>query len=73
MFDFATHFKNLRVSKNLSQKQLSIDIGASEICIQNYENARRKPTYDMLIILADYFDVSIDYLVGRTDKPEINK
>jgi len=73
MFDFAKHFRKLRLSRNLTQKQLAINVGMSEQGIQNYELSLRKPTYDMLIVLADYFDVSIDYLVGRTDKPEVNK
>ena len=65
MFNFGTPLKMLRKSKNLTQKQLAENIGASESGIQNYELGTRKPTYDMLISLADYFDVSIDYLVGR--------
>lgn len=39
----------------------------SELAIQNYESKRRKPAFDVLIALADYFDVSLDYLVGRSD------
>ena len=70
MFNFGTHLKMLRKSKNLTQKQLAENIGASESGIQNYELGTRKPTYDMLISLADYFDVSIDYLVGRSDDPK---
>ena len=73
MFDFGTHLKSIRLSKNLTQKQLAINIGMTERGIQNYELAKRKPTYDMLLALADYFDISVDYLMGRTDKQEINK
>ena len=73
MFNFGTHLKQLRVSKNITQKQLAIDIGASERGIQNYELGERKPNYDALIALADYFDISVDYLIGRTDNPQINK
>lgn len=69
MFIFGVHLKNLRKSKNITQKQLALDIGASERGIQQYELGERKPTYDMLIALADYFDVSLDYLVGRSDDP----
>ena len=72
MFHFGTHLKELRKSKNLTQKQLAINIGASESGIQQYELGLRKPTYDMLAVLADYFEVSVDYLMGRTDNPEIN-
>ncbi|MFQ7062144.1 MAG: helix-turn-helix domain-containing protein [[Clostridium] leptum] len=41
--------------------------------MQSYEIGERNPAFDQLIALADYFDVSIDYLVGRTDKPAVNK
>ena len=70
MFSFATHLKNLRKSNKITQKQLAQDIGASERGIQQYELGERKPTYDMLIALADYFNVSLDYLVGRSDEPD---
>lgn len=73
MFDFGSHLKQLRLSRNITQKQLAENIGASERGIQNYELNTRKPTFDILIRIADYFGVSIDYLVGRTDNPEINK
>lgn len=73
MFNFGTHLKELRKSKNITQKQLAKGISASERGIQQYELGERKPTYDMLIALADYFDVSIDYLVGRTDNPNVNR
>ena len=69
MFIFGGHLKALRKARNLTQKQLAIDIGASERGIQQYELGERKPTYDMLITLADYFDISLDYLVGRSDDP----
>lgn len=65
--------KEIRSSKGLTQKQVADALELSTIAIQNYENNRRKPTYDVLISLADYFDVSIDYLVGRTDNPEVNR
>ena len=69
MFNFGTHLKSLRKSKNITQKQLALAIGATERSIQKYEIEERKPSYDVLIALADYFDVSIDYLVGRSDNP----
>ena len=73
MFNFGEHLKKLRKSNNLTQKQLAELTNTSERGIQNYELNQRKPTFDILISLADYFDVSIDYLVGRTDNPKINK
>lgn len=59
----------LRKSHNLTQKQLASDMQLSELAIQHYESQRRKPAFDVLISLADYFDVSLDYLVGRSDNP----
>lgn len=69
MFIFGEHLKSLRLSKGITQKQLAELTGTSERGIQNYELNQRKPTYDILISLADYFDVSLDYLVGRSDNP----
>ena len=60
----------LRKTNNLTQKQLSIELGLSEVAIQNYESNRRRPAYDVLIALADYFNVSLDYLCGRSDDPK---
>ena len=70
---FNNRLKSLRLLTSLTQKQLALNTGVSEICIQNYESQRRKPTHDMLVLFADYFDVSLDYLVGRTDNPEVNR
>lgn len=72
MFNFGEHLKELRKIHNLTQKQLAQQIGASERGIQNYELNQRKPTYDILIALADFFNVSIDSLVGRTDSNNLN-
>lgn len=69
MFNFGEHLKALRQSKRITQKQLAEFTGTSERGIQNYELNQRKPTYDILVSLADYFDVSLDYLVGRSDDP----
>ena len=69
MFDFGAHLKELRKSRGITQKQLAIAISASERGIQQYELGERKPSYEMLLALADYFHVSLDYLVGRTDDP----
>ena len=68
--NFGERLKQLRVVKNLTQKQLAIETETSERGIQNYEMGIRKPAFDVLIALADYFDVSLDYLVGRSDEPE---
>ena len=60
----------LRKSRSLTQKQLASEMQLSELAIQHYEAQRRKPAFDVLIALADFFDVSLDYLVGRSDDPQ---
>ena len=70
---FSERLVSLRKSHNLTQKQLAAEMQMSVLAIQHYESQRRKPAFDVLIALADYFGVSIDYLVGRTNNPKINK
>lgn len=67
---FSDRLVLLRKQHNLTQKQLATEIHLSELAIQHYESQRRKPAFDILIALADYFDVSLDYLVGRSDDPQ---
>ena len=61
--------KLLRKSNNVTQKALADAVGVSEIAIQRYEYGTRKPTIDILIAIANHFNVSLDYLVGRSDTP----
>ena len=67
---FSERLVLLRKSNGLTQKKLAEEMELSELAIQNYESQRRKPAFDVLIALADYFDVSLDYLVGRSDDPK---
>lgn len=60
----------LRKIHNLTQKQLASETSLSERGIQNYELEVRIPTLEIAIALADYFDVSLDYLCGRSDVPD---
>ena len=69
MFNFGEHLKALRQSRNITQKQLAEAIGSSERGIQHYELNERKPKYEIIIALSDYFEVSTDYLLGRSDDP----
>jgi len=64
---FANQLKLIRKSNKLTQKQVANDTGIAERAYQSYEGNERKPTFENLIALADYFDVSLDYLVGRSD------
>lgn len=65
--------KELRAKKGLSQKQISKELNISDRNYQRYEYGTVEPVASTLIALADYFNVSIDYLVGRTDNPKINR
>ncbi len=65
--------KELRTSKKVSQIKLQMDTGIEQALISKYETGARIPTTESLIILADYFEVSIDYLLCRTDIKSINK
>lgn len=66
---FAERLKELRLEKGLSQAQLSLAVNGQvpQTTISDYENNRRTPSIDVAIILARYFKVSVDYLVGNTD------
>lgn len=64
----AYRLKELRESRRLYQKEMAELLGLTTRGYQSYENNQSEPKLRTLIALADYFDVSIDYLVGRTDK-----
>ncbi|GEA37538.1 helix-turn-helix domain-containing protein [Enterocloster clostridioformis] len=70
---FATRLNELRVSRNLTMEQLGKDLSTTRGTISNFENEQRKPSLDMVIRIADYFQVSIDYLVGRTNDPTFHR
>lgn len=67
---FSTRLKDLRLSQNLSQAALGEIIGIKAQAINDMEHGRIKTTLDRAIALADYFNVSLDYLCGRSDNPE---
>ena len=57
--------KELRVSENLSQNEIAKQIGLKQFTYSNYETGVTEPKIQTLIDLADYYGVSLDYLVGR--------
>lgn len=59
--------KELRLSKNLTLKQVADAIGLTRNAISNYEANIREPSLSVLKSLCDFFDVSADYLIGRSD------
>lgn len=70
MYDMQTRLKELRTQKKVSQKAIAEHIGLSLRGYQNYEYGEKEATIGYVIALADYFDVSLDYLVGRSDVAE---
>lgn len=70
---FAERVKELRLSKKLKQIELGEILNLSGQSINDLEKGRKITTFDNLVILAEYFDVSTDWILGRTDKPEVNK
>lgn len=62
----------LRKQNNLTQVQVASAINITERQYQRLETGVSKPTYDNLISIANYYNVSIDYLVGRTSNPNIS-
>ena len=65
--------QDLRTDADLSQKQLSEILHISQRSYSHYETGSRNIPVEMLIRLANCYDISVDYLVGRTDKKEMNK
>ncbi len=75
------NLKKLRENAGISQKQLADSIGVSQQSINKYENHKIEPDIDTLIKIADYFETSVDYLIGhstirrkieRTEEYELN-
>jgi len=67
---FADRLKEIRKAKGVTQKAMAEHLGMTEQAYQKYEYAMREPNHETTIKLADFFDVSTDYLLGRSDKPE---
>ena len=64
--------KELRKKKGISQLRLATDLNTTQNTISRYETGEREPGIDELIKIADYFNVSVDYLIGRTENPKMN-
>jgi transcriptional regulator with XRE-family HTH domain len=69
---FAQRLATLRRDKKLSLQQVGDAIGKSNQAISLFEKGGNLPSFEVLCQLADYFGVSLDYLVGRSDNPEVN-
>lgn len=69
MSQLSDALKRTRLEKHATQKQVAVGIGATEQAYQRYEYGKTVPSALVLIAMADFFDVSLDYLVGRSDDP----
>lgn len=66
---FSDRLLSIRKSRNISAKDVAGAVGISKSAISQFEAGKNAPSAAVLIALADYFDVSLDYLVGRSDDP----
>lgn len=73
MFDkniFSARLKELRLSRNITQGEFASFLGVTKTQISDMEHAKSSTTLERACNVADYFDVSLDYLVGRSDDPQ---
>ncbi len=73
MLDLSNRLLNLKIEKKVLQKDIVLATGLSLRAYQYYEKGERVPPADALLAIADYFDVSTDYLLGRTNNPNSHK
>lgn len=66
--EIGTKIKELRVEYRLKQKELAAKIHIAANTLSQFETGKANPGYDVLIMLADFFEVSVDYLLGRADE-----
>ena len=59
--------------RNISAYKLAKDVGLSTSHFSQWKSGKVKPSLEAVMIMADYFSVSVDYLLGRTERPEVNK
>lgn len=67
---FSERLNSLRRKQNITQTQLGEAVGISQFAVSKIEKGQRAASIEVLYALADYFDVSLDYLVGRSDDPK---
>lgn len=70
MEDFSSRIKALRKERGMKQSEIAAILGLKERSYQCYEYRERYPDVPGLVAIADYFDVSLDYLMGRSDVRE---
>ncbi len=71
MSRFPERLRQLRKSRNISQQKLGAYLNYGYTAIANYESGRNEPSFDTLMKIATFFDVTVDYLIGLSDEPII--
>ena len=66
------NIKKLRVARGLNQVEFAKNLGVSKQCVSNWENDNVMPSIEMLVKIADFFNVTTDYVLGRNDKTYID-
>ena len=66
--ELANRLTQCRTERGLTQNEVAIFCDITEKAYQNYERNRREPKLSILVRIADFYGVSLDYLVGRTDQ-----
>ena len=67
------NLRHLRKERKLTQVELQMRTGIEQALLSKYENGERVPPTETLVVLADFYNVSIDYILCRTNNPQINK
>ena len=67
------NLRKLRKERKLTQVTLQMRTGIEQALLSKYESGERIPPTETLVILADFYNVSIDYILCRTENPQINK
>ena len=63
--------RQLRIARGYTQLKVAMDLNLSQNAISRYETGEREAGYELLVLLADYYHVSIDYILMRTDNPTL--
>lgn len=71
--DMKNRLRELRKSRGYTQLSLQMQTGIEQALLSKFETGERIPPTETLIRLAEFYDVSIDYILCRTDNPEINR
>ena len=67
------NLKELRKSRGYTQIAVQMKTGIEQALLSKFENGERTPPTETLMRLAEFYDVSMDYIMGRTDNPKVNK